>query len=108
MGRATRPKPKRLAEKLLQIRSSLNLSQNQLIRRLGFADEITQDYISAYERGVREPPLPVLLEYARAANVYVDALINDCVDLSERLPSAKKNDGLERTALSRRKHKSRS
>ena len=47
MGRATRPKPKRLAEKLLQIRTALGLSQNQLIRRLGFADEITQDYISA-------------------------------------------------------------
>lgn len=99
MGRATRPKPKRLPEKLLKIRNALGLSQNQLIRRLGFADEITQDYISAYERGVREPPLPVLLEYARAANVYVDALIDDSVNLPE-LPSRKKSEGV----AGRRKH----
>lgn len=93
MGRASRPKPKRLAEKLLQIRTALDLSQNQLIRRLGFVDEITQDYISAYERAVREPPLPVLLEYARVANVYVDALIDDSIELPARLPSAKKSEG---------------
>lgn len=96
MGRASRPKPKRLAEKLLQIRTALDLSQNQLIRRLGFVDEITQDYISAYERGVREPPLPVLLEYARAANVYVDALIDDSVDLPGKLPSSNKEAGVRR------------
>jgi transcriptional regulator with XRE-family HTH domain len=96
MGRASRQKPKRLAEKLLQIRNALGLSQNQLIHRLGFADEITQDYISAYERGVREPPLTVLLEYARASNVYVDVLIDDAVDLPEKLPSRKKSDGVVR------------
>jgi transcriptional regulator with XRE-family HTH domain len=101
MGRATRPKPKRLPEKLLQIRNALALSQNQLIRRLGFTDDITQDYISAYERGVREPPLPVLLEYARAANVYVDALIDDAVDLPE-LPSRKKSVGVAQATTGKR------
>jgi transcriptional regulator with XRE-family HTH domain len=65
-----------------------------LIRRLGFTDEITQDYISAYERAVREPPLPVLLEYARAANVYVDVLIDESVDLPNKLPSVKKSEGI--------------
>jgi len=94
MGRATRPKPKRLAEKLLQIRTALGLSQNGMIRRLGLSDELTQDYISAYERGVREPPLPVLLEYARAVNLYVDALINDSADLPDVLPSRKKSEGV--------------
>lgn len=102
MGRASRPKPKRLAEKLLQIRTALGLSQNQLIRRLGFSEELTQDYISAYERAVREPPLPVLLEYARAANVYVDVLIDDSVDLPERLPSAKRSDGVKRASPRKR------
>jgi transcriptional regulator with XRE-family HTH domain len=96
MGRATRPKPKRLAEKLLQIRTALSLSQNGMIRRLGLMEELTQDYISAYERGVREPPLPVLLEYARAANVFVDALIDDSVKLPEKLPSVKKSEGIKR------------
>ena len=102
MGRAIRPKPKRLAEKLLQIRTALGLSQNQLIRHLGFSDVITQDYISAYERAVREPPLPVLLKYARAANVYVDALIDDSLDLPERLPSVKKSEGRARSKTGKR------
>lgn len=99
MGRATRPKPKRLAEKLLQIRIALGLSQNGLIRRLGLSDELTQDYISAYERGVREPPLLVLLEYARAANLYVEVLIDDSLDLPAGLPSVKKSEGVKRASV---------
>jgi transcriptional regulator with XRE-family HTH domain len=102
MGRATRPKPKRLAEKLLQIRIALGLSQNGLIRLLGLTDELTQDYISAYERGVREPPLPVLLEYARSANVYVDALIDDAVSLPEELPSGEKSEGVRSSPRKRK------
>jgi transcriptional regulator with XRE-family HTH domain len=96
MGRAIRPRPKRLPEKLLIIRTTLELSQNGMIRRLGLSDELTQDYISAYERGVREPPLPVLLKYAQAAGVYVDALIDDEVDLPEKLPSEPKSIGIRR------------
>jgi hypothetical protein len=38
----------------------------------------------------------VLLAYAEAANVYVDALIKDTVDLPGKLPSRKKHEGLER------------
>ncbi len=45
MGRYSRKKPIRLAEKLLQIRLALGLSQNELIRRLGLEDEITQSRI---------------------------------------------------------------
>lgn len=96
MGRAIRPRPKRLPEKLLNIRIALGLSQNGIIRRLGLADQLTQDYISAYERGVREPPLPVLLRYAQTAGVYADALIDDEVDLPEKLPSSPKSIGIKR------------
>lgn len=96
MGRATRPRPKRLAEKLLKIRISLSLSQNGIIRHMGLTDELTQDYISAYEREVREPPLPVLLRYAQIAGVYVDALIDDDVDLPDKLPSKPKHEGIRR------------
>ncbi len=56
MGKASIKKPVRLAEKLLAIRNSLNLSQNELIRNLGFEDEITQSQVSAFERGTRVPP----------------------------------------------------
>lgn len=100
MSRGIRQKPARLSEKLKEIRDKLGLSQNGMIRRMGLNEELTQAEISAFERDIRIPPIPVLLEYARAANVYVDALINDSVDLPERLPSAKKNDGLERKSKS--------
>jgi transcriptional regulator with XRE-family HTH domain len=93
MGRGTRPRPKRLSNKLRQVREALGLSQNGLIRRLGFSRQLTQDYISAYERGVREPPLPVLLAYARAAGVWVDVLVDDALDLPEHLPASPTHEG---------------
>ncbi|MDQ4121959.1 MAG: helix-turn-helix domain-containing protein [Acidobacteriota bacterium] len=87
MGKASRPKPKRLAEKLLQIRVKLNLSQNELIKRLNFKEiELVQGTISTYELGKREPSLPLLLKYARLAGVCVDVLIDDELDLPTNLP----------------------
>lgn len=91
MGTASRPKPERLAEKLMQIRLALGLSQNEMIRRLGFEDKIFQGTLSAYERGVREPALPILLMYARVSGVCVDVLIDDELDLPTRLPSKPKH-----------------
>jgi transcriptional regulator with XRE-family HTH domain len=97
MGSA-RPKPARLAEKLLAIRSRLNggLSQNELIRLMRLESEMEQERISKYERGVLEPPLPVLLRYAEVANVYLEVIVDDGVDLPESLPSRKKSEGIKR------------
>lgn len=95
MGRASRPKPARLAEKLLLIRAALGLSQNGMIKRMGLTDELLREEISLFEHGVRVPPLPVLLEYARVGNVYVDALIDDAVDLPEVLPAGSKTEGVK-------------
>ncbi|HEY5839750.1 MAG TPA: helix-turn-helix transcriptional regulator [Pyrinomonadaceae bacterium] len=80
-------KPKRLAEKLLQIRLSLGLSQGELIRGLGVEDATTPSYISEYETGQSEPPLLILLRYARVAGVSVDVLIDDELDLPVKLPA---------------------
>lgn len=80
-SRLERHTPSRLAEKLRHIRLALGLSQNQMLRQLGSPEMLQQSSISGYERGVREPPLLVLLEYARAANVYVDVLLDDELDL---------------------------
>lgn len=98
MGRAPRPKPARLAEKLAHVRSALGLSQDEMLARLGLseAEGLFRSSVSGYERGTREPPLPVLLEYARAANVSVEALIDDGLDLPERLPSSPKSEGIRR------------
>lgn len=53
-------------------------------------------HISEFERGLREPSLLVLLAYAEAANVWVEALIKDSVDLPDELPSRIKHEGVLR------------
>lgn len=98
MGSSARPRPARLAEKLREIRVKLGLSQNGIIRRLGLVDEIIQADISAYELDQREPPLHVLLCYARAANLLVEVLIDDDLDLPAVVPSPKRYEGVKRRA----------
>jgi transcriptional regulator with XRE-family HTH domain len=73
--------PKRLAEKLKRIRIQKNLSQNEILQKLGFDGILFQGNISQYELGRREPPLPVLLAYARLAVIEVEVLIDDSLNL---------------------------
>lgn len=92
MGRSRRPVPERLAEKLLDIRMHLKLTQREmadtLSEWLGIKNiRVYPGHISDYERGAREPPLEVLLHYARlvrskgGALVTVETLIDDHADL---------------------------
>ena len=106
MGRAARLKPARLAEKLLQIRTSLGLSQNGVISRLGMSEEIVREDISKFELGKRDPSLLVVLQYARIANVWVEVIIDDALDLPDLLPSPEKSGGVEHSASKSRKHRS--
>jgi transcriptional regulator with XRE-family HTH domain len=99
MGRAARSKPLYLGDKLLRIRRALGLSQDGMVERLSALDTLTSASISAYELGQREPPLSVLLEYARMANVYLDALADDDLDLPGRLPASPKSEGVKRSSL---------
>jgi transcriptional regulator with XRE-family HTH domain len=103
MGKAVRERPARLAEKLLQIRQALGLSQNEMIRRMGVVDQIIQADVSTYELDQREPPLKILLAYAQAANLHVEALIDDKIDLPKKLPASPKSEGIRRKSLPRRK-----
>jgi transcriptional regulator with XRE-family HTH domain len=105
MGRSSRPKPARLAEKLRQVRAALGLSQNAMLRHFGLDEELFQGSISGYELGTREPPLAVLLLYARAANVYVEALIDDELSLPEVLPASVKSEGIRSPRLTRSRKK---
>lgn len=102
MGSA-RPRPKRLAEKLLQIRNALGLSQTEMWRRLGVEDEISFKRISKYELDQNEPPLSVLLQYARVAGVHMDALVDDELDLPEKLPAIVNHEEIRSTYKSRGK-----
>jgi transcriptional regulator with XRE-family HTH domain len=96
MARLPRPRPARLPEKLLQIRLALNLSQDGMLHRLGMGDKRIRTAISSYELGNGEPPLPILLDYARLANVWMDVLVDDELDLPETIPSPVKSEGVRR------------
>ena len=87
MGKKPRMRQARLAEKLLQIRQALGLSQTDMLRRLGFAEVLDYKRISEYELGKNEPPLAVLLKYAEVAGICTDVLINDKLDLPVKLPA---------------------
>ncbi|MGB9177867.1 MAG: helix-turn-helix transcriptional regulator [Pyrinomonadaceae bacterium] len=100
---AARQKTERLAEKLLQVRLTLGLSQTEMLRRLGFENALVYNRISDYERGKREPPLPLLLQYARVAGVHVEDLIDDELDLPDKLPGPVNYKGIKRASEARRK-----
>jgi len=90
MGSSPRPKPERLPEKLLAIRLSLELSQDGMLVSLGLAESRYRSAVSGYELGTREPPLPILLRYARLVGISTDVLIDDELDLPAKLPSKAK------------------
>jgi len=106
MGRYVRLRPLRLTEKLLQIRTALGLSQNGMLHQLGLADTLFRSSISSYERGASEPPLPILLQYARLAGICLDVLVDDELDLPKRMPSTPTHRGTNVAAGGRRRRKS--
>jgi transcriptional regulator with XRE-family HTH domain len=79
MGLAARDRPERLADKIFEIRVGLGLTQTQMRDHLGLDCHVA--YISFWETGKSEPPLPVLLAYARCIGVWTDVLIDDALDL---------------------------
>lgn len=91
MGKYPRRKQERLAEKLLQIRTALGLSQNELLKSIGAEEDLYRTNISNYELGEREPPLYVLLGYARLAGVCLDVIVDDELDLPAKLPAKPKH-----------------
>lgn len=105
MGRGVRQKPDRLAEKLLQIRLAFGLSQNEMISRLGLIDKLVREEISAFELGKRQPPLRVLLEYARSVGISTDVLIDDDIGLPETLLKASEQGTARSKSVSRSKRK---
>jgi transcriptional regulator with XRE-family HTH domain len=100
-----RQKPKRLAKKLLHIRIALGLSQQDIWRRLWPDESVTYDRISKFETGRNEPPLDILLEYARMAGIHTEALIDDALDLPDKLPGDVRHDEIKRKYTPRGKSK---
>ncbi len=75
MSKRARNGPVRLAAKLKQIRERLGFSQSDMVKRLDAEDLINRTHIANYERGEREPTLPILLKYAQSANVSANILM---------------------------------
>lgn len=86
MGRGKRTQPKRLKEKLRAIRFRMGMTLIELAESLKshapneFADA---SYISQYEKGKREPSLPILLAYSRMTGISINLLVDDGLSLLE-------------------------
>jgi transcriptional regulator with XRE-family HTH domain len=88
MPKGARRRPARLAEKLRHIRHQLELTQEELkerLEQLGFVSDLDRADVSEFERGRRDPDLLTLLSYGRLANIYLDVLVDDELDLPEEL-----------------------
>jgi transcriptional regulator with XRE-family HTH domain len=91
MGQSPRPRPKRLASKLRQIRAMLDLTQEQMAERLKDIESPPQPgHISEFENGRREPSLLFLLTVSRLAGVRMEILVDDELELSNKLIVSRK------------------
>ena len=75
-----REKPQRIASKLKAIRERLGVSQTGMKRLLNFKGAYGR--ISEFELGKRQPTIPVLLSYARVAQVPLEEIVDDELELT--------------------------
>jgi transcriptional regulator with XRE-family HTH domain len=88
MGQSPRPRPKRLASKLRQLRSLLHLTQEQMSEAIKHIESPPQPgHISEFELGKREPSLLFLLAVARLGKLPMELLVDDALDLPNELPT---------------------
>jgi transcriptional regulator with XRE-family HTH domain len=88
MGQSARPRPRRLAAKLRQIRLLLELTQEQLASAVSHIESPPQSgHISEFENGRREPSLLFLLAVVRLSGIPMEILVDDKEDLPVKLPA---------------------
>jgi transcriptional regulator with XRE-family HTH domain len=58
------------------------MSQGKMVKRLGVQNLIHYTTISKYELDKNEPPLMILLAYARLAEIPVEQIIDDELELT--------------------------
>ena len=103
MAGPRRKRSERLGEKLLQIRIALGLSQREMLRLVGYEEAIFYNRVSDYERNKRIPPLPLVLEYSRVAGVHMEDIVDDELELPDKLPGKLRYEGIKRSSPSRKK-----
>lgn len=93
MGTKRRPQPSRLPEKLRKIRAVLGLTQEQIVERLTYyKSPLYPSQISLFEQGKREPPVLLLLHYARLISItgrgeFLEAILDDEMEIPDSLPA---------------------
>ena len=90
MGTKRRTQPKRLKRKLKTIRVKIAVSQQRmvdLLRDYAPNEIIAPGHISDFELGKREPNLIVLLAYSKLSNIPLNNIVDDELDLPEKLLS---------------------
>lgn len=93
MGRGKRIIPERMPAKLKTLRMKQNLTMDAMAktleRELANLDykniKIHSAHVSEYEKGKREPLLPVLLAYSNIFNVELSVLVDDKKELAIQL-----------------------
>lgn len=94
MGRGRRARPKKLQEKVCEIRRKLAITQDEMAARLvqyGAEETTHSGYVADFETGKRAPSLLGVLAYAKLIGVCTDVLLDDQMDLPEKLPSKAKH-----------------
>ncbi len=67
---------------------ALGLSQTGIVKSLDYEESpLYAAQISNFEQGKREPPLQLLLAYARLANISLEILADDKLDVPAKLPA---------------------
>jgi hypothetical protein len=76
--------PKNLSKKLKQIRLKAGLSQTTIVRALNYEQSpLYPSQISQFERGELQPPLLLVLAYAKLGGTCLCVLADDSCPLSE-------------------------
>ena len=76
------------------LKDKLRLTFKQLLKELNRSETpLYWASISQYENDIVEPPLEVLLRYARLATVYLDVLIDNKIDLLDAIVAKVKSEG---------------
>lgn len=82
MGTRKRNQPRELPMKLALIRAKLEVGQKEMASLLQKVEPTVQPgMVSRYERGLLEPSLIVLLQYARIGKVTMEMLVDDEIKL---------------------------
>lgn len=98
MGTNRRPHPSYLPSKLRKIRERLVMTQAQMAKNLSSRKApVHAGNISEYESGKREPSLLTLLKYARLAGTSMENIVDDELDLAEKLSKKPKHIIVRRT-----------